>query len=125
MRIDEAREERPGDALDRQAGMPGKELPRGPDVTDHPAGVGDGLTDVVISDPGAAELIWYKQAAGVGLAEPARFPCLAEADALSAADIDGDGKSELGVLSIKEKAIGISKFECGTIVLPESSRFDG
>ncbi|MGA2070826.1 MAG: VCBS repeat-containing protein [Sedimentisphaerales bacterium] len=86
---------------------------------------GDKLTDVVISDPGAAEIIWYKQAAGIGLAEPARFPSLAEADSLSAADIDGDGKSELGVLSIKEKTIGISKFESGRFTFPKAVDLTG
>jgi len=86
---------------------------------------GDKLTDVVISDPGAAELVWYRQIAGVGLAEPARFPSLAEADALSAADIDGDGKSEVGVLSIKEKTIGISKFESGRLSFPKAVDLTG
>jgi len=86
---------------------------------------GDKLTDIVISDPGAAEIIWYKQAAGVGLAEPARFPSLAEADSLSAADIDGDGKTELGVLSIKEKTIGISKFDAGRLTFPKAVDLTG
>ena len=81
---------------------------------------GDGLMDVVISDPGAAELIFYRQATGVGLAEPERFPSLAEADSLSIADIDGDGKNEVGVLSVKEKAIGISKFEAGRLSFPRA-----
>jgi hypothetical protein len=86
---------------------------------------GDKLTDVVISDPGAAELVWYRQISGVGLAEPARFPSLADADALSAADIDGDGKTELGVLSIKEKTIGISKFENGRLTFPKAVDLTG
>ena len=86
---------------------------------------GDGLSDVVVSDPGAAELVLYKQVAGVGLAEPARFPSLAEADGLSAADIDGDGKSEIGVLSVKEKAIGISKFESGRLTFPKAVDLTG
>jgi FG-GAP-like repeat len=86
---------------------------------------GDKLTDVVISDPGAAELVLYRQIAGVGLAEPARFPSLADADALSAADIDGDGKTELGVLSIKEKTIGISKFESGRLTFPKAVDLTG
>ncbi len=86
---------------------------------------GDGLADVVISDPGAAELIWYRQAKGVGLAEPARFPALAGADSLSAADIDGDGKSEVAVLSIKEKAIGISRFDTGRLSFPHALDLSG
>jgi hypothetical protein len=68
---------------------------------------GDGLTDVTISDPGAAELILYKQKAGLGLTEPVRFPAFADITSLSAVDIDADGKTELGVLSLKEKVIGI------------------
>jgi len=86
---------------------------------------GDKLADVVISDPGAAELVLYRQISGVGLAEPARFPSLADADALSAADIDGDGKTELGVLSIKEKTIGISKFDAGRLTFPKAVDLTG
>jgi hypothetical protein len=80
---------------------------------------GDGLTDVVISDPGAAELILYKQTAGLGLAEPVRFPAFADITGLSAADIDGDGKTELGVLSLKEKVIGLSKYEGDRLSFPK------
>jgi hypothetical protein len=75
---------------------------------------------VVISDPGAAELLLFKQASGVGLIEPARFPSLADSDSLSAADIDGDGKSEVAVLSVKERAIGISKFADGRLSFPKT-----
>jgi hypothetical protein len=39
---------------------------------------------------------------------------------LSATDIDGDGKSELAVLSVKEKAIGISRFDKGRLSFPHS-----
>ncbi|MCX5638591.1 MAG: VCBS repeat-containing protein, partial [Planctomycetota bacterium] len=35
---------------------------------------GDGLVDVTISEPGAAELVFYRQIAGLGLTEPVRFP---------------------------------------------------
>ncbi|MHC4455839.1 MAG: FG-GAP repeat domain-containing protein [Planctomycetota bacterium] len=80
---------------------------------------GNSLNDIVISDPGAAELIFYKQTAGFGLAEPVRFPAFADIRSLSAADIDGDGKTELGVLSVKEKVIGLSKFEGDRLSFPE------
>jgi hypothetical protein len=71
---------------------------------------GDGLLDVAISDPGAAEIILYKQSKGSGLAEAVRFPAFADIVGLSAMDVDNDGKSELGILSIKEKVIGLSRF---------------
>jgi len=80
---------------------------------------GDGLTDVAISDPGAAEIIFYKQTAQIGLVEPVRFPAFADIASLSAVDIDGDGKTELGVLSVKEKVIGLSKFENDRLTFPQ------
>ena len=80
---------------------------------------GDGLADVAISDPGAAELIFYKQTTGLGLAEPVRFPAFADIASLSALDIDNDGKTELAVLSIKEKIIGLSKFENDRLSFPQ------
>ena len=81
---------------------------------------GDKLADVVISDPGAAELLLFKQAQGVGLIEPVRFPSLASSDSLSAADIDNDSKSEVAVLSVKERAVGISKFTDGRLSFPKT-----
>lgn len=86
---------------------------------------GDGLADVVISDPAAAELIFYKQTAKLGLAEPVEFPAFADIEDLSSADIDGDGKVELGVLSIKEKIIGISKFEDNRLSFPKPVEITG
>jgi len=80
---------------------------------------GDSLVDVIISDPGAAELIFYKQTAGLGLAEPERFPAFADIETLSAGDLDGDGKTELGVLSVKEKIIGQAEFEAGRLSFPQ------
>jgi hypothetical protein len=80
---------------------------------------GDGLADVTISDPGAAELIFYRQTAGLGLAEPVRFPAFADIASLSALDIDNDGRTELAVLSIKEKVIGLSKFENDRLSFPQ------
>ena len=80
---------------------------------------GDGLADVAISDPGGAELILYKQIAGLGLAEPVRFPAFADITSLSAVDIDADGKTELGVLSVKEKVIGLSEFEDDRLSFPQ------
>ncbi len=80
---------------------------------------GDGLVDVTISDPGAAELIFYKQMPGLGLSEPVRFPAFSDITSLSAVDIDKDGKTELGVLSIKEKVVGLTKFEDDRLSFPK------
>lgn len=80
---------------------------------------GDGLMDIVISEPGSAELILYKQTARLGLVEPVRFPAFAEIANISAADVDKDGKTELGVLSVQEKVIGLSRFENDRLSFPQ------
>ena len=80
---------------------------------------GHGLSDITISDPGAAELIFYRQISKIGLAEPVRFPAFADITTLSAADINGDGKIELGVLSVKEKVVGLTRFENDRLSFPQ------
>jgi hypothetical protein len=80
---------------------------------------GDGLLDVTISEPGAAELVFYKQTAGLGLTEPVRFPAFADIASLSVGDVDGDGQAELAVLSVKEKVIGLSEFENERLSFPK------
>ena len=80
---------------------------------------GDGLADITISDPGAAELIFYRQIPKIGLAEPVRFPAFTDITSLSAADINSDGKTELGILSIKEKVVGLTRFEDDRLSFPQ------
>ncbi len=86
---------------------------------------GDGLTDVVISDPGAAELMFYRQVARQGLAEAVRFPAFSDIESVSAAEMGGDGKTDLGVLSVKEKAIGISMYENNRLSFPKPIALSG
>jgi hypothetical protein len=86
---------------------------------------GDGLVDAVITDPGPAELILYRQMAGLGLVEPVRFPAFAETTGISAADVDKDGKTELGILSVKEKVIGLSRFENDRLSFPRPLALTG
>ncbi|MDO8302419.1 MAG: VCBS repeat-containing protein [Sedimentisphaerales bacterium] len=79
---------------------------------------GDGFADMVISDPGAAQLILYRQIKGMGLDTPAEFPAFADIASLSVADINKDGRDEIGVLSVKEKTIGISRYENKRLTFP-------
>jgi len=81
----------------------------------------DGLVDVVISEPGAAEIIFYRQIAGLGLAQPVKFPALTDITNLSVADFSGNGgtKTKLATLSLKEKIIGISEFENDRLSFPK------
>jgi len=80
---------------------------------------GDGLDDIVVSDPAAAELIFYRQKADIGLADTVRFPCFSDVDRIDESDIDGDGKSELIVLSVKEKLIGLVSYENSRLTFPK------
>lgn len=86
---------------------------------------GDGRSDIVVSDRGAAELVFYKQNMDTGLAEPAKFPAFSDIDSLSVADIDGKGKAKLGVLSVKEKAIGLSEYKDGRLTFPQPVKVTG
>ncbi len=86
---------------------------------------GDGFDDITISDPGAAELIFYKQIPKHGLAEPVRFPAFADITSLSTADINDDGKTELGILSIKEKIVGLTRFEDDRLLFPQPIEVTG
>lgn len=86
---------------------------------------GDGLVDIVVSDPGGAELIFYKQATKLGLSEPVEFPAFSDIDSLSVSDIDRDGRAEIGVLSVKEKIIGIAEFEDDRLTFPQPVEFVG
>jgi hypothetical protein len=79
---------------------------------------GDGLADIAVSDPGGAQLILYRQIKNMGLDTPAEFPAFADIASLSAADIDNDGRDEVGVLSVKEKVIGISHYENKRLTFP-------
>jgi hypothetical protein len=80
---------------------------------------GDGLADVTISEPGAAEIVFYRQRAGLGLTEPTRFPAFSDITSLCTADINSNGKTELAVLSVKEKIIGISEFKDDRLSFPK------
>lgn len=86
---------------------------------------GDRLDDVVISEPGAAELVLYKQLPSLGLAEPVKFPTFADITGLCAVDIDSDGKAEIAALSIKEKVIGLSRFEDNRLSFPKPLQLFG
>ncbi len=86
---------------------------------------GDGLCDLVVSDTGAAELIFYKQIPDAGLAEPVKFPTFSDVTNLSVADIDHDGRRELAQLSVKEKIIGLSRFEDARFTFPKPLQVEG
>lgn len=81
---------------------------------------GDGLTDVVISDAEHAQLLLYRQNGidGLGMAET--FPGLLGVTDLAIADISGDSRPDIVVMSGKEGIIAASRYDDGRITFPES-----
>lgn len=79
---------------------------------------GDGLVEVVVSDPDSAQMIVFQQRAGAGLDLGSTFPGLVGAEQLRIGDVDGDGRNEVVVLSGKERTIGVCRMEEGRLSFP-------
>lgn len=89
----------------------GRQLATG-DVT------GDGLQDVVVTDPDGARMLLFRQHKGSGLDTGTEFPGLLGASQVRLGDADGDKKAEVYVLSLKEKVIATAKFSEGRLTFP-------
>ncbi|MEX0704187.1 MAG: VCBS repeat-containing protein [Planctomycetales bacterium] len=81
---------------------------------------GDGLIDVVITDPEGARMIVYRQRKGQGLDLGDSFPGLVGAEHVRAGDVDGDRAAEVFVLSAREKTIGLSRLQGNRLTFPAS-----
>jgi hypothetical protein len=81
---------------------------------------GDGLNDVMVTDPDASRVLVFRQRPGSGLDLGTPYPGLSGADQIRSADLDGDGKAEIVVHSGPEKTLGLSRFADGKLVFPES-----
>lgn len=79
---------------------------------------GDGRKDVVITDPSNAQVWAYLQSGKWGLGAGQTFPSLVGARVARLADLDGDKKDEVYVLSDQEKQIGKSEFARGRLSFP-------
>ena len=85
---------------------------------------GDGLVDVVVTDPESAQVIVFLQHKGAGLDLGNTFPGLMGAEQVRIGDVDGDAKADVVVLSTREKTIGISKMENGRLTFPHGMPID-
>jgi hypothetical protein len=86
---------------------------------------GDGLSDLLVTDPEASRVLFFQQRKGQGLDMGTPFPSLTGIDQIRVADLDGDGKVELVVHSASEKTLGVSRFENDRITFPQSIPTDG
>lgn len=80
---------------------------------------GDGLSDVVVSDPEAAQMLVYLQTKDRGLDLGQTYPGLQGVEQLRVEDVNGDGKSEVFVLSEREKIIGVSSLDSQRLSFPK------
>ena len=79
---------------------------------------GDGLADVLASDPAASAVMVYRQLKGRGLQPGVQQPSFAELDAIVAGDVDGKPGDEVFVLSEKEGVVGRSQWKDGALGFP-------
>lgn len=86
---------------------------------------GDGLTDVVVTDPNAAQLIVFLQHESYGLDLGTTYPSFLGAAQVRIADIDGDGHAEVFVLSNKERSIGLCEFKNDRLTFPTTLPISG
>jgi hypothetical protein len=81
---------------------------------------GDGLEDVVASDPSRAEFLLFRASELTGLTTPKHFPGLSEMQKLAAGVLDGSKRESIVALSQKEKTIAVTKLTDGRLSFPES-----
>ena len=86
---------------------------------------GDGLPDIAVSQPGAAKVSLYLQDPQRGIAEESEYPAFSKIDSLCAADVNGNGRDDLIMISVGERAIGVSRFENGRLTFPTLLELDG
>jgi hypothetical protein len=81
---------------------------------------GDGLLDVVGTDPEKAQMLVFLQEEGRGLGQAKIFPGLLGANHIRIADLNGDDLAEVIVMSTKEKVVAISNYKDGRLSFPRS-----
>jgi hypothetical protein len=72
---------------------------------------GDGLPDLLVAQPESGQIAVFLQEPAGSFASAKTFPTLAGITDLAAADWDGDGKSEIFMLSSDERQIGVARFD--------------
>lgn len=80
---------------------------------------GDGHADVVMSEPKAARLWLFQGSASGAFSEGREFPILSGVESLAIADVDGDKKSDLVLLSPSEQSIGVAQWQDNRLAYPE------
>jgi hypothetical protein len=82
---------------------------------------GDGLDDAVLAEPKRARVWLFAGTGDGGFEEGREYPSLSGIEAMNLADVDGDGKAEIVILSPAEKSIALSRWDAekGRLSYPE------
>lgn len=72
---------------------------------------GDGLPDLLVSEPESGQLSIFLQQKDGSLATAKTFPTLAGISDLAVADWEGNGKPEIFMLSADEKQVGVTRLD--------------
>lgn len=80
---------------------------------------GDGHADVIMSEPKAARAWLFQGSASGTFSEGREFPILSGVESLAIADVDGDKKAELVLLSPGEQSIGMAHWQDNRLLYPE------
>jgi hypothetical protein len=87
---------------------------------------GDGLSDLMVSEPDSGQLTLYLQKSDGTLAAGKTFPTLSGVSELAVSDWDVKGLPEIFVLSADEHNIGVTKLDTnGGVAFPTILPFDG
>ncbi|OYW30328.1 MAG: hypothetical protein B7Z47_03680 [Chthoniobacter sp. 12-60-6] len=80
---------------------------------------GDGHADVVMSEPKAARAWLFQGSASGSFKEGREFPILSGVESVAIADVDGDKKADLVLLSPGEQSIGVAHWQDNRLLYPE------
>ncbi len=80
---------------------------------------GDGLSDVVVTDPENAQVLLFRQSGIDGLGPAETFSGLLGASNACMVDLDGDGQQEVMLMSEPENVVAFSRFENGRLTFPK------
>ncbi len=86
---------------------------------------GDGLNDVVVTDPESAQMIVFRQRKGQGLDRGTPFPGLVGAEQVRVGSLTDPKSADVVVLSSKERTIGISQLKDGRLTFPQPLPIEG
>lgn len=80
---------------------------------------GDGLSDVIVTDPENAQVLVFRQNGVDGLGPAESFPSLLGATDACTIDLDGDGQQEVVLMSETENQVAVSRFDSGRLTFPK------